>query len=56
MINWQGKDILLKLKKALQQPTPKKRRAFIHICALFTTVCRQLKQSLLQREQRYLGP
>ena len=31
-------------------------KEFICTCALLTTACRQVKQSLLQREQRYFCP
>lgn len=51
-----GKRHSLETEESITAAHSRKRRACIHICALFTTVCRQLKQSLLQREQRYFGP
>lgn len=45
-----------KRKKVLKQPISKERSKFIHRCAMFPTICWQLKQSVLWREQRYFCP
>lgn len=47
----------LEMDKSLKAaPSTPKKREFTQICALFTTIGGQLKQSLLQRERRFFPP
>ena len=49
---WVGTRYSLKMEESIKVAHSPKMKEFICICALITTACRQVKQSLLQREQR----